>query len=207
MNAIKGALARHPVLCNSIVGYSVFASGDVMAQRLDLTSEAGASAEWKWDHKRSLSIGLLGIVQNGFLLRIWYRTLDKFVTPKTDLKSVLKKIACDEVVFAPQLACSYLATSAYIQSPGDWNAVSDNVQDKVVTTWQNDLKLWPMANLIGFSVVPRPIRPLYASGVQLVWQCYLSTTSFASPAGGDAEAAVAAVATAVHTEIAYPHLP
>lgn len=82
MNSIKGAFARHPVLFNSIVGYSVFASGDVMAQRLDLTSEAGASAEWKWDHKRSLSIGLLGIVQNGFLLRIWYRTLDKFVAPK-----------------------------------------------------------------------------------------------------------------------------
>ena len=84
MNAIKGALARYPVLVNSIVGYSVFASGDVMAQRLDMitASEAGASAEWEWDHKRSLSIGLLGIVQNGFLLRIWYRTLDKFVTPK-----------------------------------------------------------------------------------------------------------------------------
>ena len=44
---------------------------------------------------------------------------------------MVKKIACDEAVFAPQLACSYLATSAYIQSPGDWNAVSDNVQNKV----------------------------------------------------------------------------
>lgn len=200
MNAIKGALARHPILFNSIVGYSVFASGDVMAQRLDVSPEAGGGAEWEWDHKRSLSIGLLGIVQNGFLLRIWYRTLDKFVTPKTDLKSVLKKIACDEAIFAPQLACSYLATSAYIQSPGDWNAVSDNVQNKVVTTWQNDLKLWPIANLIGFSFVPRPIRPLYASGVQLIWQCYLSTTGFAGSAGDDAGAAVAAVATAVQTE-------
>lgn len=82
MNAVRGALARHPVLFNSVVGYSVFVSGDVMAQRLDVMSEAGASAEWKWDYRRSLSIGLLGIVQNGFLLRIWYRTLDKFVTPK-----------------------------------------------------------------------------------------------------------------------------
>lgn len=71
----------------------------------------------------------------------------------------------------------------------------------MVTTWQNDLKLWPMANLIGFSLVPRPIRPLYASGVQLIWQCYLSTSSFAS-AGGDAETAVSAVAAAVQTEIA-----
>lgn len=76
-----------------------------------------------------------------------------------------------------------------------------------MTTWQNDLKLWPMANLVGFSLVPRPIRPLYASGVQLIWQCYLSSTSFAGSAGGDAGAAVVKVATAVQTEMSYPHLP
>lgn len=75
MNAVKGALARHPVLFNSLAGYSVFASGDVMAQRI-------ADPDLEWDHRRSLSIGLLGIVQNGFLLRIWYRTLDKFVSSK-----------------------------------------------------------------------------------------------------------------------------
>lgn len=50
---------------------------------------------------------------------------------QTDLKSVVKKIACDEAIFAPQLAVSYLAASAYIQSPGDWGAVSENVQSKV----------------------------------------------------------------------------
>ncbi|CAM9114044.1 unnamed protein product [Ectocarpus fasciculatus] len=185
MNAIKGAYGRHPALFQSVMGYGVFASGDVMAQRL-------ADPDLDWNHRRSLSIGLLGIVQNGFLLRIWYRTLDKFVTPKTDLKSVLKKIACDEAVFAPQLACSYLATSAYIQSPGDWEAVGENVKGKVFTTWQNDLKLWPMANLIGFSLVPRSIRPLYTSSVQLVWQCYLSTAGFGAPSDGGEVATVAA---------------
>ena len=55
----------------------------------------------------------------------------RFVVDQTDLKSVVKKIACDEAVFAPQLACSYLATSAYIHTPGDWNAVKGNVKDKV----------------------------------------------------------------------------
>lgn len=75
MNVIKGVYARHPALFQSVVGYGVFASGDVMAQRL-------ADPDLDWDHRRSLSIGLLGVVQNGFLLRVWYRTLDKFVTPK-----------------------------------------------------------------------------------------------------------------------------
>ncbi|CAN0110362.1 unnamed protein product [Sphacelaria rigidula] len=48
-------------------------------------------------------------------------------------------------------------------------------------TWKNDLKLWPMANLFGFSFVPRAVRPMYASGVQLAWQCYLSTVGFKRP--------------------------
>ncbi|CAM9286976.1 unnamed protein product [Scytosiphon promiscuus] len=195
MNAIKGTYARYPVLLNSAVGYGVFASGDVMAQRL-------ADPDLAWDHRRSLSIGLLGIVQNGVLLRVWYRALDKFVTPKTDLKSVVKKIACDEAVFAPQLAVSYLATSAYIQSPGDWGAVRENVESKVVTTWQNDLKLWPMANLIGFSLVPRAVRPLYASGVQLLWQCYLSTAGFSPPPGSEVAVATAVAAAVNQPEIA-----
>lgn len=118
MNAIKGALARHPVLFNSLVGYSVFASGDVMAQRLDLTSEAegGASAEWEWDHRRSLSIGLLGIVQNGFLLRIWYRTLDKFVTPKVRYFVVLlQRMAGRSALF--------LANRCRARCDGKWSTV------------------------------------------------------------------------------------
>lgn len=40
-------------------------------------------------------------------------------------------IACDEAVFAPQPACSYLAASAYIQHPGDWDAVHTSVREKV----------------------------------------------------------------------------
>lgn len=53
---------------------------------------------------------------------------------QTDLRSVAKKIACDEAIFAPQLAFTYLASSAFIQEPGDWEGVRANVNDKVQTT-------------------------------------------------------------------------
>ncbi|CAN0097618.1 unnamed protein product, partial [Discosporangium mesarthrocarpum] len=131
----------------------------------------------------------------------------------TDLVSVLKKIACDEAIFAPQLACSYLAASAFItyKDPppvfpaleameggqtagknavgtieggggGRWAAVRRNVREKALATWSDDLKVWPAANLIGFSFVPRNIRPAYASCIQLGWQCYLSSVGFRRPA-------------------------
>lgn len=77
-NAIKAAWARNPVPVNCAVGYTVFATGDVMAQKME-------DSDGEWDHRRSLLIGLLGIVQNGFLLRVWYRTLDSYVTPKVSL--------------------------------------------------------------------------------------------------------------------------
>lgn len=75
MNAFKEAVQRRPFLFNSIVGYAVFASGDMMAQRWE--DSAG-----EWDRRRSLMIGVLGIVQNGLFLRLWYNALDRFVTPK-----------------------------------------------------------------------------------------------------------------------------
>ncbi|CAM9701464.1 unnamed protein product [Choristocarpus tenellus] len=193
MAAFKEIHQRFPMVLNSAVGYLVFAGGDMMAQQLEKVD-----AETEWDSRRSLSIGLLGIWQNGVLLHFWYRALDRFVSPKVDVASVLKKIACDEAVFAPQLACSYLATSAYISSSTSgnsvedrWRAVRQNVLDKALTTWSNDLKLWPAANFIGFTFIPRNVRPIYASAVQLAWQCYLSKVGFSPPndlktdSGGD----------------------
>lgn len=76
LNLVMNAVTKRPLLFNSVVGYGVFAGGDILAQRM----ESGGTTEW--DHRRSLSIGLLGILQNGILLRLWYRTLDRFVTPK-----------------------------------------------------------------------------------------------------------------------------
>lgn len=74
----------------------MFASGDAMAQKLVEDAEV-------WNYKRSLSMGCLGAVQNGLFMTAWYRILDRFVTPKTDAVSVIKKICCDEAVFAPQV--------------------------------------------------------------------------------------------------------
>eukprot|EP00953_Heterococcus_sp_UTEX-ZZ885_P006137 3779-Heterococcus_DN1.PRE.1 len=73
----------------------VFASGDAMAQHLIEKSDT-------WDYRRSLSIGFLGAWQNGVLMHYWYRALDRIVSPATNPASVLKKICCDEAVFAPQ---------------------------------------------------------------------------------------------------------
>eukprot|EP00611_Tribonema_gayanum_P013277 TRINITY_DN2409_c0_g1_i1.p1 TRINITY_DN2409_c0_g1~~TRINITY_DN2409_c0_g1_i1.p1 ORF type:complete len:198 (-),score=55.60 TRINITY_DN2409_c0_g1_i1:669-1262(-) len=160
-----------------------------------------------WNYKRSLSMGCLGAIQNGLFMTAWYRILDRFVTPKTDPVSVIKKICCDEAVFAPQLAVSYLATSAYVARPGDWGYVRENVRTKALETWSNDMKLWPIANFFGFSFVPIAVRPAYASAIQLVWQTYLSSVGFRAHhphAVGDA-ALAAAVATADLVDPARTH--
>lgn len=104
----------------------------------------------------------------------------------------------DRAAVAPVLLQSprNLSSFAHVPSPSPPAPYALPLVPKVLTTWQNDLKLWPMANLIGFSLVPRAVRPLYASGVQLLWQCYLSTAGFSTPSGGEVDV-VTAVATAV----------
>lgn len=116
MNAIKVAWTRRPVLVNSVVGYSVFAAGDLMAQRLE-------DSPLEWDHRRSLSIGLLGIVQNGLFLRVWYRALDKFVTPKVGDSFVQNRGEQSSALALRILTCGMFATSssqsAFLAIPTD----------------------------------------------------------------------------------------
>jgi hypothetical protein len=89
-------VAYSRVSCSCACAHSVFAGGDAMAQKFIEDSPT-------WDYRRSLSIGLLGALQNGLFMHAWYRILDKVVSPKTNPTTVLKKIACDEAVFAPQV--------------------------------------------------------------------------------------------------------
>lgn len=140
-------------------------------------TEAGVTGSKHWQRR-------LSIQQQKYqrlLQSVWPRGL-----PQIRLQSTIREL--DKI----KACCTHTA----------FRSLGVAAVEQVVTTWQNDLKLWPMANLIGFSLVPRPIRPLYASGVQLIWQCYLSSAGFAGPEGGDAEAARTLVATAVQTETA-----
>lgn len=174
--AVQHLYTHYPLVVNSCVGYTVFAAGDYMAQNfIDPQDKDGQVV---WDKRRTFSIGFLGVWQNGFLMHFWYRALDRIVSPKTDPVTVIKKIMCDEAIFAPQLACTYLGVSSFISSNGDWEAMKKNVKEKVFSTWKDDLKVWPLANFLGFSFIPKNIRPTYASMVQLGWQTHMSSVGF-----------------------------
>jgi hypothetical protein len=54
---------------------------------------------------------MAGAWQNGVLMHYWYRALDRIVSPATNPASVLKKICCDEAVFAPQVRICILCST------------------------------------------------------------------------------------------------
>jgi hypothetical protein len=56
---------------------------------------------------------MAGAWQNGVLMHYWYRALDRIVSPATNPASVLKKICCDEAVFAPQVRTSSIPVAGF----------------------------------------------------------------------------------------------
>lgn len=41
-------------------------------------------------------------------------------------------------------------------------------------TLYNNYRLWPLANLINFAIVPPAFRVLYSNCVSVIWETYLS---------------------------------
>jgi hypothetical protein len=93
-----------------------------------------------WDKMRSFKIGFLGAWQNGILMHYWYRALDRIVSPRQDAFTVLKKICCDEAVFAPQVLemicmCFWLLIHSLILSRLRFRSLF-RLHSSLAVTWQ-----------------------------------------------------------------------
>lgn len=171
---------------NSTFGFAAFGGGDVLSQfgqrAYHLVKEDGSVQEMKLDVARSVRVGCLGILINGFGLAVWYKTLDRaFGSSRSSMVGVGLKCLADQIIFAP-LACGAYLGWSHLWNPNltvsqQVSNASQNIQAKLFQVWLADCELWPAANLIGFRFVPTVFRPTFMSFVQLCWQTYMSTIS------------------------------
>lgn len=82
--------------------------------------------------------------------------------PKHPL-SVLTKLALDQVIMAPLgTFVFYVSVTTMAGSP---EKVSSELEQKLIPTVISSYKIWPVAHLINFAVIPSQLRILYISGV------------------------------------------
>jgi protein Mpv17 len=179
ITAIKDRIHRvyhnSPKLANAVTGFATFAAGDLIVQRYEFE---------KWEQinvRRSVELGMLGVIMNGYFLVSWYRLLDKVVgISMTSYSAVSLKVISDQVIFAPFSILAFFGFSALIRFK-TWNEICDYFNYKMKhnfwTTFFADCSIWPVANLVNFRYITLPFRPSFTAVIQLMWQIYLSAVA------------------------------
>ena len=192
MYKLKSFYKSRPVLANSISGFVIFCSGDIISQYLPSAfalqnGNAGIEAliSQRIDWRRAIYFGGLGIGMNGITLTIWYKLLDKFVgSSMLSHKTVFAKMIADQIVYAPFSIVVYFWFASYleslqcaIRSGSVIDDCCDRLNKDLVSTWISDCMVWPPANFVNFRYVGLNYRPTFVGVVQVFWQSYLSYVS------------------------------
>ena len=119
-----------------------------------------------------LTFTALGGFLVGPTLHGWYAWLHRAI-PGSTTSSVLQRLALDQGLFAPALPPTFMFAVRVLEQPNDAPRALVSVRTigaAVTANW----KLWIPAQLVNFAVVPLHWQVLFANGVALVWNTYLS---------------------------------
>lgn len=153
----------------------------------------------KINFDKALCTGILGAFMNGIVMKAWYKGLDNiFGSSMNSKRTIFMKIISDQIIFAPiAIVIFFMNSTAYKTLRSDLlndnisneyitsnnnsnnnNKFIDNLIDKIntsfITAFKGDCAVWPIVNLINFSLIPINYRPTFIGCVQLGWQSWLS---------------------------------
>ena len=191
--SVGDAIELHPFKMNSVIGAIVYGAGEGMAQLSAPKDERTT--------ERLPAITMLGVVQVGALMTIWYNTLERMCGTSSSTRTVLHKICFDQVLWSSQNDGMFLAVCGILEKP-DLPSALHETKRGFLTTWINDCAVWPLTNFLGFAVVPTKFLPAYMAFNQFLWQVFLSFITL--PVGGAEEAHSASQKAATTGEIASP---
>jgi peroxisomal membrane protein 2 len=160
-NAVRTA----PLATKSLSSLIITAAGDVGCQLLVERRETV-------DSQRCAKMAVVGGVLVGPSLHFWYGTLLRLV-PGGSLRDVAKRVALDQLVFAPPFtaACFGFISALDMRGIAALKAqLRQQWSDAVIANW----KLWTPAQCVNFYAVPAQYHVLFANVVALGWNVYLS---------------------------------
>ncbi|KAH8272265.1 hypothetical protein KR044_000022, partial [Drosophila immigrans] len=123
---------------------------------------------------RTARFSAIGFFICGPVLRRWYIKLDRLVTKdQPRIKRSCKKVLLDQALFAPPftLFLSYLVP--FVNGERHSNIVQ-RIREEYFTIMQRSYMLWPLAQVVNFSLIPIGYQVLYVQIVAMVWNSYLS---------------------------------
>lgn len=154
------------------------ALGDAIAQVTQNVTRKPHEERFVYDPLRTLRFFVFGFATSP-LIGKWNVFLErKFPLKahpqgKVSLKSLGKRVACDQIVIAPIGLAAFLGCMSLMEGCGPLHIkekFSDLYKPLLITNWQ----VWPVAQVINFRFMPIAYRVPFQSTCGLFWTLYLS---------------------------------
>ncbi|XP_057331291.1 protein Mpv17-like [Microplitis mediator] len=163
----KQFLNKYPLGLQAIQAGALMAAGDQLAQNLVEKRNFN-----ELDFVRTAKFYAIGFFIGGPATRTWYGVLDKYIGSKGKVVA-LKKVACDQVLFAPAFIV-VLLTSIGLMQGKDIGGIKTKLSNEYKDILINNYKLWPMVQLVNFTFVPLQYQVLFVQSVAVFWNTYVS---------------------------------
>jgi hypothetical protein len=159
---------RNPILFNAATSLALCTGADIVAQQMEGPTK-------KWDLKRLVVAGVIGMLFGGFIYPSAYTMLDAKWVGK-DFVSVFTKSVIDCATVG-LLGNAVTMTCHGFSSGRQRLAVLQHVIREMPRVTLHDAYVWLPYNMLAFTIIPPLIRPATTSLVEASWQTYISMRS------------------------------
>jgi len=175
---------KFPVFTHVFTSMGLFVAGDAIYQLMEKKE--------KFDIPRMARMAVDGGFCLGFVGGYWYHFLDHRIESekpkalitgavaeiaKVDLRTIFKKVALDQLCFAPLFYVGFYALMPLLERKTPKESI-DNVKKNWLHTYAMDMAFWPAAQYVNFRYFPTQQRVLFVSALCIPWNAFLSSMQF-----------------------------
>ncbi|GMF30243.1 unnamed protein product [Phytophthora fragariaefolia] len=173
-------LHEAPLLTKVLTAATLSGLGDRIAQRLEASSASPIESEHQVESDalvspsttRTLRMMVWGGMFTAPIMHTWFHLIERAI-PGTGKVVVAKKVAADMIIMAPAMALGFFTVTKSMEGESLADAF-EIAKNKLHPTLAMNYKVWPLANLMVFSVVPFQYRTPFVNCVSLGWSTFLS---------------------------------
>lgn len=111
----------------------------------------------------------------------WYKFLNFFYTEDPSIIQVLERVLSDQLLYSPISLYCFFMYSNYVTESGDAATFDKKIQRLFISTLGCNYLVWPMVQMINFSIVPKHLQVPFSSSVGILWNCFLSMRNASEP--------------------------
>lgn len=104
----------------------------------------------------------------------WYKILNFYFTEDPGIVQILERMLSDQLVYSPILLYMFFYYSNYVMEHGTAEKFQQKLKDLYLSTIMINYMIWPLAQIINFSMIKPHYQPIFSSTISLFWNCLLS---------------------------------